>query len=63
MGERGGMMAIHSLIIGIIMYSIFIYMKTEPIKAENRSVASVGATLLYMVLFGHGLPTKLNFNL
>lgn len=56
-------MALHALIIGIIMYGIFMFMGTEQSKAENRSIAVASFALLYMVLFGHGLPNKLNPNL
>ena len=32
-------------------------------KAEDRSIVFASAVLLYMLLFGHGLPTRLNRNL
>jgi hypothetical protein len=28
--------------------------------AENRSILIASCVLIYMVLFGHGLPTKMN---
>jgi hypothetical protein len=28
--------------------------------AENRSILLASGILIYMILFGHGLPTKLN---
>jgi hypothetical protein len=32
----------------------------KPIVAENRSLVLAALALIYMILFGHGLPTKLN---
>ena len=31
--------------------------------AENRSILIASSVLIYMILFGHGLPMKLNNNL
>jgi hypothetical protein len=28
--------------------------------AENRSILLASGVLIYMILFGHGLPTKMN---
>jgi len=59
--ERGLMMVLHSLIIGIVLYAIMIYGLGQPsIVAENRSILIASAILIYMILFGHGLPVKLN---
>jgi len=33
------------------------------VVAENRSILIAAILLVYMILFGHGLPTKLNKNL
>ena len=55
------MMVLHSLIIGIVLYAIMIYGLGQPsIVAENRSILIASAILIYMILFGHGLPVKLN---
>jgi len=35
----------------------------SPKIAENRSVLAAAVVLIYMVLFGHGLPTRLNKDL
>jgi hypothetical protein len=32
----------------------------QNIVAENRSILIAACVLIYMILFGHGLPTKLN---
>jgi hypothetical protein len=33
------------------------------IVAENRSIVIAAFVLIYMVMFGHGLPNKLNTDL
>ena len=59
--ERGLNMVLHSAIIGIILYCIMIYvLGQQAIVAENRSILIASGVLIYMILFGHGLPTKLN---
>jgi low temperature requirement protein LtrA len=64
MGERGIMHLLHSAVIGVVLYLILLYVvKQSPSKAENMSVLVGGLALVYMVLFGHGLPTKINSNL
>ena len=35
----------------------------KQIVAENRSVLLAALILVYMILFGHGLPTSINKNL
>jgi hypothetical protein len=62
--ESGLMMLLHSVIIGIILYIIMIFgLKQEHPKAEARSILLATVTLIYMILFGHGLPTKINGNI
>jgi low temperature requirement protein LtrA len=64
MGERGIMHLLHSAVLGVVLYLILLYVvKQSPSKAENMSVLVGGLALVYMVLFGHGLPTKINANL
>jgi hypothetical protein len=59
--ERGLTMVFHSAIIGLILYFIMtIGFKQSAIVAENRSILIASGVLIYMVLFGHGLPDKLN---
>ena len=60
MEERGGMMLIHSIIIGIIAYGMMRLLKERAIVAENRSILLAAIILIYMILFGHGLPTRVN---
>jgi putative effector of murein hydrolase len=62
--ERGLMMILHSIVIGLILYLIMVYIfQQKPIVAENRSILIASIILVYMILFGHGLPTKINKNL
>ena len=61
MEERGVVMLGHSILIGIIIYVVLVFMvKTEKDVAENRSVLIAGLVMAYMVAFGHGAPGKLN---
>lgn len=62
--ERGIMMAVHSLLIGLFSYAIMAYLLRQAKSvAEDRSVLIGGIALVYMVLFGHGLPTRINSNI
>jgi hypothetical protein len=62
--ERGIMMLLHSLIIGIILYIVMVFgLKQQPVVAENRSILFAALVLIYMILFGHGLPKSINKNL
>jgi hypothetical protein len=59
--ERGLEMVAHSAIIGVILYFIMTVMLKQPQRiAEDRSVAIAGAVLVYMVVFGHGLPGEVS---
>ena len=62
--ESGKMMFLHSLIIGVILYVIMLFgLKQRPIVAENRSILLAALILIYMILFGHGLPGAINKDL
>jgi len=51
------MMLLHSVIIGLILYLIMLFgLKQPPAVAENRSLLAAALILIYMLLFGHGLP-------
>jgi hypothetical protein len=59
--ESGRMMLLHSVIIGILLYLFMIYiLGQKQIVAENRSILLAALILVYMILFGHGLPTSIN---
>lgn len=62
--ERGLMMLLHSIIIGLILYivMVFVFNQNQAV-AENRSILISAILLIYMILFGHDIPTKLNRNL
>jgi len=62
--ENGRMMLLHSVVIGILLYLFMIYiLGQKQIVAENRSILLAALILVYMILFGHGLPTSINKNL
>ena len=62
--ERGFMHLLHSVVIGVVLYLVLVYgLKWSAGKSENMSVFVGGLALVYMVMFGHGLPTKINSNL
>lgn len=59
--ERGLMMVLHSVIIGIVLYLLMFYgLRQSQRMAENRSILVAAIVLIYMILFGHGLPRKIN---
>lgn len=62
--ERGLMMLLHSCIIGLILYILMVFVfKQKETVAENRSILITSVILIYMILFGHGFPNKLNSEL
>jgi hypothetical protein len=64
MAERGLTMVVHSVVIGITMYAIMtLILKQSPAIAENRSILIASCVLIYMIVFGHGLPGRLNHQL
>jgi uncharacterized membrane-anchored protein len=62
--ERGLMMVLHSIVIGVVLYMLMVFVFNQnPKMAEYRSILVASVVLIYMILFGHGLPTKLNKDL
>ncbi len=62
--ESGLTMLLNSVIIGVLLYLFMIYvLGQKQIVAENRSLLLASLVLIYMILFGHGLPTSINKNL
>jgi len=62
--ESGLMMLVHSVIIGILLYLFMIFiLGQKPIVAQNRSIVLAALILIYMIMFGHGLPKKINKDL
>ena len=61
MYERGSTMVLHSVVIGIVLYAIMLLiLKQSQAVAENRSICIAAAVLIYMIVFGHGLPGRVN---
>lgn len=59
--ESGITMLVHSAVIGLILYlSMVFILGQKQIVAENRSILLAAVTLIYMILFGHGLPISIN---
>lgn len=62
--EKGHMMVLHSAIIGILLYLFMFYgLRQKQVVAENRSIVLASFVLIYMIVFGHGLPTAINKDL
>lgn len=62
--DTGRAMLLHAIVIGILLYMIMIFiLKQKPLVAENRSILLAAMILIYMILFGHGLPTSINKDL
>ena len=62
--ESGLTMVLHSVIIGILLYLFMIViLGQKQVVAENRSIVIAAFILVYMIIFGHGLPNSINKNL
>lgn len=62
--ESGLTMLLHSVIIGLVLYFIMIHVLGQrQAVAENRTLVLSAVVLIYMVVFGHGLPNKINKDL
>ena len=58
------MMLLHSVVIGILLYIFMFYiLGQKQVVAEDRSILLAALILAYMILFGHGLPSRINKNL
>jgi putative effector of murein hydrolase len=52
---------LHSVIITVILYIIMkFFLKQSETMSLNRSILIGALSLIYMILFGHGLPTHIN---
>jgi len=59
--ERGLIMLLHAIVIGVILYIIMVVgLGQTSYVAENRSIMIAAAAVIYMILFGHGLPMKMH---
>jgi hypothetical protein len=62
--ENGRTMFLHAVVIGVLLYLTMTFgLGQKPIVAENRSMILAALVLIYMILFGHGLPTSINKDL
>ena len=62
--ESGRTMLMHSIVIGILLYLVMFFMLGQKqVVAENRSILLASLILIYMIVFGNGLPTSINKNL
>jgi TRAP-type C4-dicarboxylate transport system permease small subunit len=62
--ERGSMMLLHAAMIGVVIYMTMRYILNQSaLVAEDRSIVIAAFVLIYMVMFGHGMPNQLNRNL
>jgi TRAP-type C4-dicarboxylate transport system permease small subunit len=62
--ERGSMMLVHAAIIGAVIYMVMRFVLNQStLVAEDRSIVIAAFVLIYMVMFGHGMPNQLNRNL
>ena len=61
--ERGLMMLAHSAMIGIAIFLMMLFaLNQSQAVAEDRSIVIAAFVLIYMILFGHGLPGQINKN-
>jgi hypothetical protein len=62
--ESGLNMLVHSVIIGIVLYVIMTFvLKQRQAVAINRSLVLAALALIYMVMFGHRMPGRVNRDL
>lgn len=62
--ESGFTMLIHSVMITAILYIIMRFILKQPeMISQNRSLLIGSLVLIYMILFGHGLPKHMNTNI
>jgi len=59
--ERSLVMVFHAIVIAIVLYILMVFvLKQKSSVAETRSILIGALSLVYMILFGHGLPTRIN---
>jgi Mn2+/Fe2+ NRAMP family transporter len=55
--EQPWMMVLHSIIIGLIIFLFMIFgLRQQNEFAQRTSILIASFALIYMLLFGHGLP-------
>lgn len=59
--EQHWMMVVHAALIGLILFVVMVFgLRQQNEVAERRSILIASVALIYMILFGHGLPFKMN---
>jgi TRAP-type C4-dicarboxylate transport system permease small subunit len=59
--ESGTTMLFHAVLLMLLSYVLMRYVLGQSSAvAEDRSVLLGGVVLVYMVLFGHGMPGRVN---
>jgi len=59
--DRGIIMLAHAIIIGMVLYILLVYvLKQQEIVSENQSILIASILLIYMIVFGHGIPISIN---
>lgn len=57
-------MLLHAVLIATVLYVVMIYgLGQRQAVAENRSILISAFVLIYMIVFGHGLPGAINKDL
>jgi TRAP-type C4-dicarboxylate transport system permease small subunit len=57
-------MLVHAAMIGAVIYMVMRFVLNQSaLVAEDRSIVIAAIVLIYMVMFGHGMPNQLNRNL
>jgi len=55
---------LHSIIIGVLLYLFMFFILGQSMSvAGDRSILIAALLLVYMILFGHGLPVSINKNI
>ena len=58
------MMLVHALLIAAILYLVMVYgLHQADATAQARSMMIGAVVLIYMLLFGHSLPTSMRYNM
>jgi hypothetical protein len=62
--ETPFMMLVHALLIAVIFYLVMVYaLHQADSTAQARSMMIGAVVLIYMLLFGHALPTSMRYNM
>lgn len=62
MQERGLIMLLHSTIIGLFLYLVMFFLGVDMKLNEDLTILIASFILIYMLIFGHSLPSANSFN-